>query len=215
MKLIPTIARLDATHRLFIALLAAGISSLVIPAQVPLPARIIIVWVAFATAILLLSWTSILTSHPRDLPQLSRRQDSSRTFILIVVVVSAIASLFAVVSLLNSMDKNRNEHIFLPLLAVLSAWTLVHTIFTLHYAHLYYGLNTRQKKRSGGLDFPHETEPDYIDFAYFSFVIGMTSQVSDVAVGSKAMRRTALIHGVLSFFFNVVIIAFTISGLSK
>lgn len=215
MKLIRYMARFDATHRLFIALFAAVISNFVVPAQVPLPARITIVWIAFAAATLLLSWTSILITHPRDLPQLSRRQDSSRTLILIVVVASAIASLFAVVALLNSIDKNKEEHIFLPLLAVLSAWTLVHTIFTLRYAHLYYGLDINQKKRSGGLDFPHETEPDYMDFAYFSFVIGMTSQVSDVAVGSKAMRRTALIHGVLSFFFNVVIIAFTISGLSK
>ena len=87
-------------------------------------------------------------------------------------------------------------------------------MFTLRYAHLYYGNRSSKNQRPGGLDFPHEDEPDYLDFAYFSFVIGMTSQVSDVAIGSRTIRRTALVHGLLSFGFNAIIIALTISGLS-
>ena len=102
----------------------------------------------------------------------------------------------------------------LAILSIVCSWGLVHTVFTLRYAHLFYGDDPTQTKRPGGLDFPHEPEPDYLDFAYFSFVIGMTSQVSDVAIGSKPMRRPALVHGVLSFLFNTIIIALTISGLA-
>lgn len=214
-KLLEYISRFDSHHRFIIAALVAVIAYFYIPKNFNLPAQITTVYVAFAITVLILAWTSMLVSHPRDLPKLSRLQDSSRLFLLVFVVVAALVGLFAVVALLNSMDKNRREHILLPILAVWSAWTLVHTVFTLRYAHLYYGNDINPKKRPGGLDFPHEPEPDYLDFAYFSFVIGMTSQVSDVAIGSKAMRRTALAHGVLSFGFNAIIIALTISGLSK
>ena len=213
-RLIDYIARFDAHQRLLISLITAGAAYFIVPDYFNVPACITMIWVVYALTVLALSWTSIVVAHPRDLPQLSRKQDTSRTWILTFVLVAAIASLFAVVALLNSMDKNRQVHIILPVLAVASAWSLVHTVFTLRYAHLYYSNNT-EKKRSGGLDFPNELEPDYLDFAYFSFIIGMTSQVSDVTIGSKIMRRTALAHGVLSFGFNAVIIALTISGLSK
>ncbi|MVM30836.1 DUF1345 domain-containing protein [Spirosoma sp. HMF4905] len=214
-RLLQYISRFDSHHRLMIALVVAGIAYFVVPESYNVPAHITAVWVAFAVTVLVLAWTSMLVAHPRDLPKLSQLQDSSRLFILVFVVVAAVASLFAVIALLNSMDKNRREHILLPILAVSSAWSLVHTVFIFRYAHLYYGNDRRPNKRPGGLDFPNEPEPDYLDFAYFSFVIGMTSQVSDVTIGSKEMRRTALSHGVLSFGFNAIIIALTISGLSK
>lgn len=214
-RLIEKIARFDAHHRLMIALGISGGAYFLVPNDFNVPARITSVWVAFALTILLFSWTAIFVLHPRDLPKLSRLQDSSRTWILVFALAAATASLFAVKALLSSMDTNRQEHLVLPVLAVASAWSLVHTVFTHRYAHLYYGSSVSQKKRPGGLDFPNDTEPDYLDFAYFSFVIGMTSQVSDVAIGSKVIRRTALWHGILSFVFNVVIIALTISSLSK
>ena len=214
-QLIQKIARLDAHHRLTIALAVSGGAYFAVPNDFDGPAYITSVWVAFALTVLVLSWTAIVVLHPRDLPKLSRMQDSSRTWILIFSLVAALASLFAVKALLSSMDANKQEHLILPVLAVGSAWSLVHTVFTHRYAHLYYGSSASQKKRPGGLDFPEDSEPDYLDFAYFSFVIGMTSQVSDVAIGSKVIRRTALAHGVLSFIFNVVIIALTISTLSN
>lgn len=86
-------------------------------------------------------------------------------------------------------------------------------MFALYYAHLYY----RDDRESGtegnvkGLDFPEEKQPDYWDFLYFSLVIGMTCQVSDVQVTSRSMRRLALMHGVLTFFFNTVILALSIN----
>ncbi|AUD07172.1 DUF1345 domain-containing protein [Spirosoma pollinicola] len=217
-KSTPFIARLDSQHRLFIGLLVAAITYFFSPDSLSLAARFTLVWIAFAVTILALMWASICVAHPRDLPKVSQLEDSSRTLILVFVIVAAVASLYAVIVLLDSTDKNGPDwpqNRLLALLAIASGWILVHTVFTLRYAHLYYGNDTNKKKPSGGLDFPNDDEPDYLDFAYFSFVIGMTSQVSDVSIGSKRMRRTALIHGVLSFGFNAIIIALTVGGLAS
>ena len=88
------------------------------------------------------------------------------------------------------------------------SWAFIHTIFSLHYAHEFYG----ESGAVGGLAFPGgETEPDYWDFVYFSFVIGMTSQVSDVGITNREIRRTAAAHGVVSFFFNAALLALTVN----
>lgn len=215
-NLLRQIARLDSHHRLLLAVPVVGLTLLILPDNFSVPARLTIVWVSFAMTVLSLMWTTIFVAHPRDLPKLSRLEDSSRILILLFVVAAAIASLFAVVALLDGMThEDRVERITLAILAVANAWGLVHTVFTLRYAHLYYGDDPKQTKRPEGLEFPDDTEPDYLDFAYFSFVIGMTSQVSDVIIHSKTMRRVALAHGVLSFGFNTIVIALTISGLSS
>ncbi len=95
----------------------------------------------------------------------------------------------------------------------------MHTIFTFHYAHLYYDdINKDNKKVAEGLNFPETKEPDYIDFAYFSFVIGCTFQVSDVVITSPKMRRIVLLHGLLAFGLNTFVVALTINlvaGLGK
>ena len=96
---------------------------------------------------------------------------------------------------------------------ILLSWAFVHTIFSLHYAHEYYG--ERRDGKIGGLNFPGDQEPDYWDFLYFSLVIGMTSQVSDVAITSKVIRRMVAIHGVLSFFFNLTVLALTVNMVSN
>ena len=97
----------------------------------------------------------------------------------------------------------------LPLLS----WLFLHIVFALHYAHEYYG--ERSDDQIGGLKFPGQQSPDYWDFVYFSFVIAMTSQVSDVAITSKVIRRVATVHGVLSFFFNVSVLALTVNMVSN
>ena len=86
------------------------------------------------------------------------------------------------------------------------SWVFVHVIFALHYAHEFYDMHA-----PGGLAFPGEHEPDYWDFIYFSFVIGMTSQVSDVTVTGQRLRRVVAAHGVLSFVFNVALLALSIN----
>ena len=98
------------------------------------------------------------------------------------------------------------------------SWGLVHTTFSIRYAHLYYGNSSSKDVKGHGLDFPGDVDPDFIDFAYFSFVIGMTFQVSDVEISSRRIRRLTLVHSLISFIFNTVIVALTINalaGLSK
>ncbi len=94
--------------------------------------------------------------------------------------------------------------------SLLLSWLFMNTMFALHYAHAYYGDNQRKEPR-GGLDFPGDKNPDYWDFAYFAMVIGMTFQVSDVQICARPMRHIALLHSVIAFFFNVIIIALTVN----
>jgi uncharacterized membrane protein len=96
---------------------------------------------------------------------------------------------------------------------VLLSWLLAHSVFAVHYAHGYY--KDLLEKRQRGLDFPGENDdPDYWDFLYFSFVVGMTAQVSDVQVMTRGWRRLVLAHGILSFLFNTVILALSINLLA-
>jgi uncharacterized membrane protein len=150
-------------------------------------------------------------------------QDVSRTLIFIFVVVAACAGLFAVGFLFfANKGVTQRPHFFLHLLmslvAVISSWMLVHTVFGLRYAHTYYGDPdgpAGPQQHAGGLEFPGGREPDYMDFAYFSFVIGMTFQVSDVQITSREFRKLVLLHGMLSFGFNTVILALTINTVSS
>lgn len=101
---------------------------------------------------------------------------------------------------------------------MVTSWTLLHTLFGLRYAHTFYGDSQQSgvHEHAGGLIFPGNRPPDYFDFAYFSFVVGMTCQVSDVQITSRRMRHLTLAHSVLSFGFNTIILALlinTVSGL--
>ena len=128
-------------------------------------------------------------------------------------IIATFASLVAVVFALGGAKQlpqgSTALSVALAFVTILLSWTFVHTIFSFHYAHEYYG--ERGDGKIGGLRFPDDREPDYRDFLYFSLVIGMTSQVSDVAVTSKVIRRMAAVHGVLSFFFNLVVLALTVN----
>ena len=95
----------------------------------------------------------------------------------------------------------------LAIATVVLSWAFIHTIFALHYAHDFYG----KGQRATGLKFPGDDKPDYWDFMYFSFVIGMTFQVSDVAVTNKWIRRSVVAHGILSFFYTTTVVALTVN----
>ncbi|HUX93519.1 MAG TPA: DUF1345 domain-containing protein [Ignavibacteriaceae bacterium] len=174
-------------------------------------------WDVFAVVNLVLSWISISTTEIHQIRQTAKKQDSSRTTIFAFVIIAACMSLFAVGFVLVSGKGLPGSiltlHILLAVVSVVCSWFLIHTLFALRYAHIYYGdKNIRDKKdNDGGLDFPEEKEPGYMDFAYFSFVVGMTCQVSDVQVTSKRMRRLVLLHGILSFAFNTAILALIIN----
>jgi uncharacterized membrane protein len=138
-------------------------------------------------------------------------QDEGAAGILFITVASALASLLAIVFLLGKVGMGdapkQGSDLLLATATIVLSWTLIHTIFSVHYAHEFYG-----NGGVGGLAFPgDEKEPDYWDFVYFSFVIGMTSQVSDVGITSKEIRRTVAAHGIVSFFFNAALLALTVN----
>lgn len=181
------------------------------------PTRIIAAWDSFAVILLALTWLTILTSGIEHIRYRAASQDLSRMVIFVVTITGAFCSIFAVVALLSAVKNNAHigVHALLSGVAVIASWTLVHTMFSLRYAHIYYGGDRdAPHKHAGGLEFPGDTRPGYLDFAYFSFVIGMTAQVSDVQISSKRLRSLALVHGVLSFCFNTIILALTINAIS-
>ena len=180
----------------------------------------------------------MLQATPESMRRVARAQDTGRSMLLGLITASACASLLAIFFMLRNVKVASayplSLHLGLASVTIVGGWLLVHTIFALHYAHTYYqcsdavdnatshdissgyindDANASQTihKQAGGLDFPNDWEPDYWDFLYYSFVIGMTSQVSDVQTISRAMRRLTLLHGVLSFFFNTVIVAMSIN----
>lgn len=187
--------------------------------KLPFGMHFIVTWIAFAISNLIMSWTILLSFHPKEVKEMSKDEDSSAPVIFSIVLTAAIFSLFAIILLLQNISglskRGVNAHILLSFAAVFFSWTLIHTMFTLRYAHLYYSYKDENSNNATALIFPDNYEdPDYLDFAYFSFVIGMTFQVSDVNIRSKSIRHFALLHGFLSFIFNTVIVALSINIVS-
>jgi uncharacterized membrane protein len=162
------------------------------------------------------AWATVWKLDPEGAKADARREDPSRDQADLVVLGAAIASLIAVGAVLfgagGASGYGKYLQAGLALVSVFVSWVIVHTVFTLKYARLYYS------DPVGGIDFNGTGEPDYPDFAYLSFTIGMTFQVSDTDIQSKPIRRTALRHAWLSFPLVAVIIATSInlvSGLAK
>jgi uncharacterized membrane protein len=216
------ISRQDARHRLAFSILVAGLFAVALRGHVRFWTLSIATWDVFALCVLSLAWLTILTTPAEKLRKRAQEQDVSRTLIFIFIVVAACSSLFAVGFLLHANKVEHQPHLVLhlglALFAVVAAWSLAHTVFGLRYAHTFYGDDNDPATHddyAGGLEFPGGGQPDYMDFAYFSFVIGMTFQVSDVQITSREIRQLALGHGILSFGFNTVILALAINTASS
>jgi uncharacterized membrane protein len=213
--------RLDAHYRLLIALTVSAIVFFCAHNSLSIPSLVLVTWIGCAVTISLLDWIIIFSSHPKEVRKIAKLQDSSRTFLFILIITASVVSLGAIIFLLKSTKglsgADKNEHILLAISAVIVSWWLLHTIFTLRYAHLYYDVDTDvdgTKKGIGGLQFPGSGEPDYLEFVYFSFGVGMTFQVSDVEISSRRIRRLCLMHALLSFAFNTAIVALSINVIS-
>jgi len=153
----------------------------------------------------------------RRLRERAAEEDESALVLLLFSGLAAFASLGAIVAELGGLEDADTGQtalcVTLSMATILLSWSFVHTSFALHYAHEFYGEGRDRKLR--GLRFPGTRNPDYWDFLYFSLVLAMTSQVSDVAIESAAIRRIASLHGVLSFFFNLTVLALTVNMLSN
>lgn len=177
---------------------------------------------AWITGVLLfLGWTAYAVNNVsiKALRKRASDLDDSAWIVSLLVVIASVMSLLALAMMISGKggvsDGIRVLRMVLGGGSMICAWFLIHTVLALHYAHLYYGDEAGDGKDCrGGLDFPGERDPDYADFFYYSFVVGMTCQVSDVTTQTRGMRRLTLVHGVVSFFFNTTVIALTVNLLA-
>jgi len=178
-------------------------------------------WIVFTISFLIFSWIVILKRPVEQIRKKAKEDDGSVAFVFLMVLVSSFSGILTVLLIIISKDSSIHQSIlFLPscVLGLILSWVMVHTIYIFHYAHKYYDTLLKNKSIEGGLEFPGNEVPDYIDFAYFSFGLGCTFQVSDISVTSRKIRRIALVHGLLSFVLNTFVVALTINliaGLSK
>ncbi len=212
------LSNLDDRLRPLITAIICGLVIVLLPSWLPLPTRVILGWDSGAVCLLALILLMILNATPQKMRRRAQTLNASRWAILTVTIAAACASLLAIGLMLKSTPKGSSPslvtlHLTLSAVTIVCSWVLIHTMFALRYAHSYYRPHTASStaNEKGGLIFPNRKQPDYWDFLYFSFVIGMTSQVSDVQVASSQMRILALVHGVLSFFFNTIIVALSIN----
>ena len=168
-------------------------------------------WDVCSGLYLVLSFHVMANSDVHRMRRQARLQDEGQFTILILTAGAALASLLAIIALLGTSNGGMRSagDLILATITILLSWAFTHTIFALHYAHEYYDENDG---KGGGMEFPgKEAEPDYWDFMYFSFVIGMCAQVSDVTVSCKPIRRTVFGHSVVSFIFNAALLALTVN----
>jgi uncharacterized membrane protein len=203
---LPKVLRvIRARPRLFLAALVALVLIALLPAGWRVATRMLVGWDAGVAFYLINAFMLLARADVGHIRRRALVQDEGRFVILVLVVSAALASLGAILAQLGAGRAPGN--LALAMLTILLSWAFVHVIFALHYAHEFYAA----KPRGGGLTFPGGEEPDYWDFLYFSLVIGMTSQVSDVAVTGRTIRRTVAAHGVVSFLFNAALIALTVN----
>jgi len=160
---------------------------------------------------LILAFSLMARSDVHRIRRRAANQDEGSIALLVLIVVAAMASLAAIFSELATTGGASRQpgQLLLATSTIVLSWAFIHSMFALHYAHEFYG-NGRDGI-VGGISFPEDNEPDYWDFCYFAFTIGMCAQVSDATVSSKSIRRTVLSHSVISFVFNAALLALTVN----
>ncbi len=145
--------------------------------------------------------------------QRAKQQDEGKWAILTMVLIAIVICFISIVVQLGHVPKDhavlKSALIVLTIGTIFSTWLLLHTLFAIHYAHDYYLAKSRHQE--AGLDFPKTDQPDYLDFIYFSYIIGTSAQTADVSITSSSLRHLNIFHCVLAFIFNTVILAVAIN----
>ena len=171
---------------------------------------------AFDAAAVLFLASLVPILRDADAATLRRHSDENDANRVLVLIVTTLLTLVAMAAISGELkDAQRGETLAMVKLVatLLLIWLFANTVFALHYAHAFYAHDAETGKDMAGLDFPGRRVPDYGDFAYFAFTLGMTFQTSDVAITAPAIRRVALLHGFAAFVFSIGVIAFTINVL--
>lgn len=214
---LPWTIRLTAPRRLAVVVALSLLVYSIGPAVVPVANRVLVTWDVASLTYLALYWLTIVRADARLTRRRARSFDQTAYVIFLLVTIAACASVVAIGFVMGDVKSMafgpKALHLALSIAALVLSWMLIHTVFAFHYARRYYAPASLEGA-AAGLKFPGIDEPDYFDFAYYSFVVGMTSQVSDVSVTTTQMRRTTLAHGVLSFLFNIAVLAVSINVIS-
>lgn len=210
------INRRNSFQKLIISFGLAAIATFLFSLYRPLHLAILVFgWDIFSFGLLVLTWITFFTAAPGEIRIQAKKQDESRIAVFVLVLAASCVSMLAVIVLLTSKKGAATDTIFqlsIAFACMTLSWFLMHTIFALRYAHLYYADHKDDAEvHAGGLNFPEENHPDFLDFAYFSFTLGMTFQVSDVAIANRQIRRLVLFHSLIAFAYNAVIIALTVN----
>jgi uncharacterized membrane protein len=175
------------------------------------PTKLLIGWNLGIGLYLILAFNLMARSDVHRIRRRAANQDEGSIALLVLIVAAATASMAAIFAELGTTGgaPRQPAQLVLATSTILLSWAFIHSMFALHYAHEFYG-NGRDGI-VGGISFPDDNEPDYWDFCYFAFTIGMCAQVSDATISSKTIRRTALSHSVISFVFNAALLALTVN----
>ena len=206
---------LSARPRLLISLLCAVPVYFLLPADVSVTTRALLVWNAAVLAYIGLAFQLFLTEGADDMAAHSERQQEGEWTIFWLTVLTVIFSFVAILGEFSSTKDmhgtNKALHIGLVATTLGLSWLTTHISFAIRYAHEYYAMDLGGPDIDGGLLFPGGEMPDYFDFLYFALVLGMTFQVSDVQITARKLRRLATAHGLLGFLFNTIILALTVN----
>jgi len=198
-------------RRLLLSFAAGLVLFALLPLSMRLPTRLILAWDLTAAIYIAATLWMFVHSTVKTCRSHAALYDEGDWIILLLVIASAGASfgaIFAELPTLKMPDRPVALALVLTGVTVALSWSFTHTVFTLHYANVYY---KQDEDGPGGLEFPGDREPDYRDFLYYSFVIGCAAQTGDVATTSVGMRYLSLVHGIVAFTFNTAILALTIN----
>ncbi len=194
----------------------AGLAAVpLLPVRLAVTTRGILAWDIGVLVFLVLAGHLFVTAPPSQMPANAEAQQEGEWTIfsltLAVVIVSFVAVTHEFAAIKGVTGPRQGLDVALVAITLLTSWLMTHVTFALRYAHEFYARDNGGPDIDRGLEFPGETQPDYMDFMYFSLVLGMTFQVSDVQITSRKLRRVAALHGLLSFLFNTVIVALTVN----
>lgn len=196
-------------HGRFYFAAGVGVAAAALASALRPELRLLVAGDAFFVVYLMLMGRLALRNAPEDLRRRAAEEDEGLPLIFALTLAAVVSSVSAIFVVLNQPDATALSHA-LAVASVPLGWAMVHTLAAYHYANLYYA-PAPGGGEEGGLVFPGAAEPDALDFLYFSFVVGMTAQVADVAVSTRRLRRTVLAHGFVAFFYNAVIVAMAVN----
>jgi uncharacterized membrane protein len=201
--------------RLFVGLLAGIAAFFAMPGEIGRVTRWVVAWdvgvVVYLIAVALLFGAERISRMAEDA---ARQQEGEWTIFALTMatVVFSFVAIFGEFAMLkDAKAAEKTLRITLVAVTLFASWLMTHTTFALRYAHEFYSRAPGAKDIDGGLEFPGEKRPDYLDFMYFALVLGMTFQVSDVQITARKFRRLATVHGLLGFLFNTIILALSVN----